>query len=405
VLSLGTRARSAASRISPPVRRVLAHSLIFGLSISIADLLFNFYLVSLGYAADAAGLLSTIYRAAGVVLGLLIGALIDRAGPRRSLMVGALLFAISWTLVLVAPSFELLALSYFLAGAANVLTITSSVPLLTGMTRDDERASIFGLNASAALIIGLLGSVAAGVLPSLAAGVLSVGPQDTPAYRAALAMVVALALASVLPVLRLRAGVARAGGATEAVEEPARHTRLGLVRLALPSLALGLGAGLFLPFQNLFFRQQFGLSDAAVGAMLAWAAGGMGLGALLGGLVSARLGLWRAAWVLRLLCAPAMLMLAAPALLPAAAGFFLRGLFVGASFPLNDALVMQNTSARQRGTAVSLMSMLWSLGWAACSSISGWLQVQYGFGPVIVAASLAYVLSALAIATQRFERG
>ena len=102
--SPATRARAAAPRISAPVRRILAHSLLFGLAGSIADLLFNFYLVSLGYDAAAAGLLSTVYRTAGVALGLPIGLLIDRAGAHRSLLAGVLLHGLSWGLVLLSRS-------------------------------------------------------------------------------------------------------------------------------------------------------------------------------------------------------------------------------------------------------------------------------------------------------------
>jgi MFS family permease len=403
VLSPGSRARSVVARLSPPVWRVLAHSLLFGLAASVADLLFNFYLVSLGYAADAAGLLSTVYRGAGVVLGIPFGLLIDRAGARRSLLGGVLLFSGGWALVLLSRSLEVLMAAYFLVGAANILTLTAVVPLLTGITSDAERPSVFGFNASAALLIGLLGSALGGVLPALASGMLAVGPQDTAAYRLALASVVVLGLLSLLPVLRLAEERQRPSAA--AVIAPVTPLpRRTLLRLALPSLLLGAGGGLFLPFQNLFFRQEFGLSDAAVGVMLAWGAAGMGLGALLGGPTSARLGLKRAAWLLRLCCAPAMLLVAAPLLLPAAAGFFGRGLFVAASYPLNDALVMQSTSARQRGAAVSLMSVMWSLGWAACSAVSGLVQVRYGFGPVIAVAALAYLLSAVAIATQPAPR-
>jgi MFS family permease len=401
VLSLRSRARAAAGRVTPQVRRILAHSLIFGLAASIADLLFNFYLVSLGYTAADAGLLATLYRTAGVALGLPIGLLIDRIGPRRSLITGALLYGVGWGLVLVSNSLWALCVTYFLAGAANILTLTSVVPLLTGLTNSRERASVFGLNASAALLIGLAGSVVGGVLPAFAAGLLGVQAQDTAAYRAALASVVALGLLAVLPVLRLSEQAPRAGETAAAAAEPGRISRLGLARLALPSFLLGLGGGIILPFQNLFFRQVFGMSDAAVGGVLAAAALGMGLGALLGGPASAWLGLQRAAWVLRLGAAPVMLLMLVPLLLPAMAGFFLRGLFVAASYPLNDALVMQSTSARQRGAAVSLMSLLWSLGWAGAAAVSGWLQVRYGFAPTIVISAVAYLLSAIAIATQR----
>ena len=101
---LSLRARAALGQLNPPVRRILLHSMLLGFSGSIADLLFNFYLISLGYAADTAGLLATISRVAGVVLGLPIGLLIDRAGARRALLVGVALYAGGWALKLLSGS-------------------------------------------------------------------------------------------------------------------------------------------------------------------------------------------------------------------------------------------------------------------------------------------------------------
>jgi MFS family permease len=70
---------------------------------------------------------------------------------------------------------------------------------------------------------------------------------------------------------------------------------------------------------------------------------------------------------------------------------------VAASYPLNDALVMQNTPPRQRGIAVGLTSIAWSLGWAVASAASGWIQVRWGFGPPLLCAMATYILSAFAI--------
>lgn len=401
MLPLPSRARSAFAQISPPIWRVLLHSLLFGLAGSIADLLFNFYLVSLGYAADVAGLLSTVNRVAGVALGLLIGLLIDRAGPRRAVLTGALLYGAGWALLLLSRELWALVATQFLIGGSLILAQTAVVPLLTLVTTDARRPAVFGMNASATMMIGLLGSAVGGLLPSLAAMLLGADPQSTAAYRAALTSVVLLSGLCVVPVLRglpdRPAEVAGRADDTPEVRLPAGT----LVRYALPSMLLGIGSGIILPFQNLFFRQAFGLGDAAVGVVLALVALGMGLGALLGGPAAARFGLQRAAAWLRLGAAPAMLLMLAPLLLPATVGFFLRGLFVAASYPLNDALVMQSTPARQRGVAISLMSILWSLGWASASAISGWSQLHWGFGPALIGSALAYLISSILIATVR----
>ncbi|HEU5088598.1 MAG TPA: hypothetical protein VFT99_14180 [Roseiflexaceae bacterium] len=88
MLTIRLRAHHAFSQLTPPIRRILLHSLLLGLAMNVADLLFNFYLVSLGYGSEIAGLLSTVYRAAGVVAGVPMGMLIDRFGSQRALQLG-----------------------------------------------------------------------------------------------------------------------------------------------------------------------------------------------------------------------------------------------------------------------------------------------------------------------------
>lgn len=397
MLSLRARAQTTIAQLSPPIRRILLHSLILGLAMSVAELLFNFYLVSLGYAADAAGLFSTIYRAAGVVVGLPIGLLIDRLGSQRSLLLGASVFALGWAIQLTMSAFWALAVCQALIGAASILALTAVVPLLTGVTPANQRASIFGMNAAAALVIGLVGSSIGGLLPTIAASLIQVDARDTEAYRLALGTVVALGFLATVPVLRHIPSEER--DLPSAVQEAAQQLPVRtLILYALPSFLLGIGGGALLPFMNLFFRQEFGLSDAVVGSVLAWSALGMGVGAILGSPLATRIGLQRAATWLRFCSAPAILLMLVPFLIPAAAGAFLRGLFIAASYPLNDALVMQSVSPRQRGTAMSLMSVLWSLGWAVAAAISGWSQTRMGFAPALVSAAVAYALSAVAIA-------
>lgn len=391
-------ARSSLLRISPPVWRILLHSLLFGLALSVADILFNFYLASMGYAANIAGLLSTVSRGAGLVIGIPMGLLIDRLGAQRSIIAGLGSFCVGWALLLVSRDLWMLMLGQFVVGASYLLAGTAVTPLLANVTSDGERAQVFGFNASATLIVGLLGSAIGGVLPTLAGVAIAAGPQDTASYRLALSIVIALGVAAALPVLghMPKFEEPRASGSVAAPVRERLPLR-SLLRFSIPAFTLGIGSGLFLPFQNLFFRAQFGMDDATVGFILAVGALGAGLGALLGAPITARLGLRRGAALLRAGAVFAILLLLPPLALPAIFGFFLRGMFVAASFPQVDALAMRHAPVAQRGVLMSTMSVLWSGGWAFAAVLSGYVQIRYGFAPILIAASVAYICSSLAI--------
>lgn len=392
-------ARRGLATLSPSVWRILLHSLLFGLAMSVADILFNFYLVSLGYAADTAGLLSTVMRGAGLVVGIPMGLVIDRLGPQRAIVLGLAGYSAGWGLMLVSRELWALLIAQFIVGAAYILAGTAVTPLLTSVTPDGDRSRVFGMNASAALIVGLAGSVVGGVLPTLTGHVLDVDPQAAPAYRLALASVVLLGLAAMLPILGRMRQIEEPRGGGVGAPVLGRMSLRRIIRWGLPSVTLGLGGGLFLPFQNLFFRSEFGLSDAAVGVILAVGALGAGVGALLGSAVTGRMGLRHGAALLRGLAVLAMLLMLAPVLPFAVVGFFLRGLFIAASFPQTDALAMRHTPPEQRGLMMSTMSVLWSGGWAVAALISGYAQIRWGFAPVLLAAAVLYILSAITIFT------
>ncbi len=392
-------------KIPAAVWRILAHSFIYGFALSIADILFNFYLVSQGYTINDVGLLSMVSRAAGMVMGLPIGWLIDRCGPQRAMIGGVIGYALGWAALLQAPALPWLIAAQFVVGACYLLAATAVTPLLALVTTEEQRPLVFGMNASATLIVGLLGSAVGGVLPMGAALMMAVEPQSTVAYRVALTTVIGLSIVALWPVLVQLPAVAetRATGEEESVGSR-RLSWFMLLWMALPSFLLGVGGGAILPFQNLFFRDQFGLSDAGVGLALSLASLGAGVGALLGAPVVRRIGLQRGAALLRLGATPAMLLMLTPWLPLAIIGFFARGFFIAASYPMNDALVMGATPITQRGLAMSLMSLLWAGGWAISAVIWGWVTPIFGYGPQIVAAALAYALSALVIWSLRLQR-
>ncbi len=396
VVTMPKRLRGFFAETSPAVVRILAHSLLFGLAASVSDVLFNFYLDSLGYGNEVAGQMNSIFRAAGVVFGIPMGLLIDRRGARRVLMFSILAYAAGWIAVLGWQDIAIIRLFYFLVGAANIATYTAIIPLLSSVIEPKQRATFFGINAGATVAVGFVGSLLGGALPALLAPLLQVGATDVLAYRSALLSVSIIGFIAIVPLFGLGAAVTKQQ-ATMVAPVNSDAPKLPFTRLlvyASQAFLLGVGGGMVVPFQNLFFRQQFNLPDAQVGLILAISAFVMGFGSIIGGPISHKIGLRNAAAWTRMLAAPTLLLMLVPNLWVSAGAYYVSRLVIGITFPLADALVMQSVPPHQRGTSTSLTSMLWSMGWSLAALGSGYIQSHSGFEWVMIASGIAYLLGA-----------
>ena len=394
---------------SPAVFRILAHGILFGLSFSIADILFNFYLKSLGYDNAVAGQLQSVFRIAGVIFGFPVGMFIDKISAKRMLYIGILTYAIGWAVLLMLDGVSLVTpfgtLSplvlmnavFFVIGAANMATYTAVVPLLSLVIEPRQRAALFGINAAASTLIGFVGSILGGMLPGIVAPMAGVAPTSEVAYRIALYSVTAIGFLAVVPLLGIKTHHTH-GATSQAARVEADGDKplvpLGrMILLVTPSFFFGTAGGLFVPFQNLFYRQQFGMTDGNVGLNLAVAALAMGVGSILGGPLSKRFGVRQASAWSRMLGAPLMLAMLIPVLTVVSISYDINRFLVGMTFPLFSVLMMQTVPLRQRGTSTSLSSMSWSLGWAGASVLSGSITANGSFTWVLVLSAASYVIS------------
>ena len=65
------------------------------------------------------------------------------------------------------------------------------------------------------------------------------------------------------------------------------------------------------------------------------------------------------------------------------------------SSPVYQTFVMEHVEPSARATVASLVSMAWNFGWALSPTVSGYLQVQYGFGPPFLGTIILYTISTI----------
>jgi len=83
-----------------------------------------------------------------------------------------------------------------------------------------------------------------------------------------------------------------------------------------------------------------------------------------------------------------------PALPVAVAALWGQAGLMRAGDPLYSAFTMERAKPQQRGTVSSLRNMVWTFGRAAGQSLSGLVQVRWGFQPLFAASTALYLASA-----------
>ena len=172
--------------------------------------LFNLYLLRLGYGPEFVGLVSGVGLLVFAIFCLPAGALGSRWGSRRMMIMGMTLMAVGFWLVPLAEfipnnwqSRWLMATWALVSLSAPLFTVNGN-PFLMGATSPEERDHAFSMQIGLMPLAGFAGSLVGGFLPGFFSRTLGV-PLDQPApYRYPLFLVGALFFIALLVLLATR---------------------------------------------------------------------------------------------------------------------------------------------------------------------------------------------------------
>ncbi len=383
--------RDATSRFSRPARLYLASEFLAWTGHGIFQVLFNLYLVQGGFRESFVGRTVSLIALGLALTALPAGVLADRWGRRRCLMLGALLDGSALMVRCTFMSPGVIYVASFIAGTGQSLLAIAAAPFLAEHSTARERTHLFSVFFAMALIAGVVGSLLGGWVPALLRGLpVAARPDLLHAYRAALMLGAALDLAAALPLLRL-AGLVETPHARTRESTPSEATRR-LVPIAANALLIGLGAGLVIPFMNLYFASRFQCSSTQIGAFFSIAAVFTALASLFGPAFARRFGKLRTATASELLSLPFLVTLGAETRLPIAVGaFWLRATLMQASTPLLQAFVMEALPPGLRARSTSLINLVWNVGWALSATLAGVIIQRFGYAvPFYITAVLYF---------------
>ncbi len=429
-------------------RLYLVNNALGGVTAGIVLVLYNLYLYSLGYAANFVGFVLFAVTIGAAIAIFPAGICVDRFSGKAILIGSNLLIGLAGLgQILFRQPFPLLA-SGFVEGMAFAFTLVINAPFLTRNSSPRERPDLFSMNISLGLITLVVGEVLGGVLPiwfrslrwlmaplpAWAAPVLASQP-DPRSYQLALLFAGLIAAPSLIPLFMLREdrraaqappsitptfpalteafppvssggsggdGKSRDGWRKRLLRSRAllNRTRLkALVRspfffLMLVYILTGLGAGLFIPYFNIFFVHHLGASSALFGLIDGGANGLTAFTTLAAPWLAARIGRVNTIALTRLFSIPLLLLVGLTGILPLAALLYpLRQGVMDMSNGVLQVYSMEEVPEEYRGVANSSYQAAYQVPWAISASVGGTIIVQFGYPPIFLLGAACYILA------------
>lgn len=365
----------------------LAYMFCANIGFGVFTLIFNLYVYALDFREDSIGLFSSVQTFTMAATALVLGTLISRLGLWLVTVGGIAVYGLSCIGLALSTWAPALLLFSGTSGMGLAIIFTATMPFIIEHGRLEQRTTVATVAFSVASLSMTLGSLIGGFAPILLSNLIpAIEAGSAAAYRAALLAGSLLGLAGIIPMLRM--GVARrshqarqvSGRSAHSVPDPdPRRTRIDVGVFVLVGLITAVGAGLVVPFYNVYL-QTLGASPREIG--LIYAAGGIaaaviGLGAPM---VSRRYGSLTAVLLIRGSSLPFYLLLVfAPWYGLAIVAHVIRQVSINMAWPVDSTFISELVPGKLRASVFGWRSATWNLGIGLSSLAGGWLIVRAGY--------------------------
>lgn len=373
--------------------------------------IYTLYLTALGYNAGFIGLLAVVGTFGGA-LGIVPSQwLVNRFGWRTMLIWSDMIGGVAIFLQLVLPTAPLLILTSIGLGASVAIVLVINAPFLAANSTTRDRTALYGLNNALQFLASILGTVLAGFLPAIFTAIdkinsrpplvhvplLATDPQAR-AYQLTLLVMGALAIPSIIPIFLIREAP-RERASEPSVAHPWRErldswrvqiyvgVRGVIGRFSLFQALLGVGAGLWFPYFNIYVVKQLGLPTILYGLLTGAATALLAVASLIAVPLSQRFGKVPVIVICHLCALPFLVLMGAIPVLPVVCvAYLIRSTLANIPGPPLQSFLMEAVPERERVIANGVYNVSWQVAWALGALVGGLIVNALGYqAPMLIA--------------------
>ncbi len=362
------------------------------MSFNLMLLLFNLYLGALDFSESSIGNLLSLQQWGAFFIALPASLFMAKGNIRTSLILSSVCTAAGFALLSATSVHPSIGLSVLIIGSSTSIFRIAAGPFIMQNTNPEERPFAFSMNFALLVGSGFLGSLVGGFTRDFLAVLLQ---NDVLAYRIALlSFGGGFAALSFIPFFMLRFHEQK--GDFPILQLLKNCNKRLFLRLLTPSLLIGFGSGLTIPFINLYFKVEWGLSDSLIGTWFGLAQLTTFLGMILSPLLVRRFHIVKVIVWSQLASIPFMLVMGFIDFFPVVvSAFLLRQVLMNMHTPMNSHLRMELVAPEEQ-TLINAVRMVGWTGTRALAAFLGGRIIDYhSFELSFTLTSVIYFIAAI----------
>ncbi len=374
-------------------RIYLYSGFLIGISFSGFRLLYNLFLKELNFSEEIMGKRLAIFSLGSLVIAIPATLSAKKNKFSTIYMISLAILFLSWLSQAFFTNLIPLFSASLIGGMFMTYYSVAVAPFIMRNSTDKERTHLFSFNFAIMLLSGVVGSIIAGFLPDICANFTD---SKIETLRMSLVVISGVSLLAFLLIPKIK----------ELNRVHEKDIRLAdifkiknpllLFKITLPAFIVGMGAGMIIPFMNLYFKDRIKLEINQIGIIFSITQLFMFLGILLGPPLAKKFGKIRTVVITQFLSIPFMLILAFfNQYFLVALAFFMRAAFMNMAQPLTTAFAMELVPKNEQEITNSTLMVAWTFSLAISTAIGGKLIATSGFTIPLIIASGLYVLSSM----------
>jgi MFS family permease len=382
---------------SQNARFFLLYTFLITLNLGIYNVIFNLYILRLGFKEDFLGLILSLVSISTGLFSIPAAMVCDRIGRKNTLLLSCMLLTISLLFLYTTTSTILLTFSSILYGMSSAFNVVTGSTFLVENSESHERMYLFSMYSILYTLALMIGNSLGGILPKVLTDAFAINPVGPEAYQLSLYMSFFAVFISFLPLMYIkdrRTNYIRNSNQLFTLFSLSRSALIQ--KMVLVYALIGMGWGTAIPYFNVYFDVVLKTSSDQIGYIFSFSEVITMIALLFVPILTNRFGKVLIVSLVQLSSISFLLIfISSSTLMVAAFAYIMRSALMNMANPIFNSFKLEIVSENQRATVNSLTWMSCYVFFGLSTYIGGLIMARGYYKLPFMLTCVLYAMAAI----------